>query len=226
MDRQEFMAQLQRLLWDIPESDRLDAIDYYNNYFDEAGIENEGRVIQELGSPGKVAATIKANLSGAAGEYAEYTERGYYEEGMNQTENPPFRKEYGYYENKRNIPLALIIVLLVFASPLLLGIGGGILGGVLGLLGGVLGVVVSIVVGCAACLLGGIVSLVYGFIRLLFSPAYGLLYLGMGALALAVGIFLLILVLWCVLKWIPSLLRMVVDFIHRILHRNERGTQV
>ena len=36
MNRVEFMKQLERLLWDIPENDRLDAIAYYNDYFDEA----------------------------------------------------------------------------------------------------------------------------------------------------------------------------------------------
>ena len=37
MSRKEFMQQLNRLLADIPESDRQDAIAYYNDYFDEAG---------------------------------------------------------------------------------------------------------------------------------------------------------------------------------------------
>ena len=36
---------------DIPESERADALAYYNDYFEEAGVENEYQVIQELGSP-------------------------------------------------------------------------------------------------------------------------------------------------------------------------------
>ena len=62
MNRVEFMRQLESLLWDIPESDRLDAIAYYNDYFDEAGEENEEQVLQELGSPEQVAANIKEDL--------------------------------------------------------------------------------------------------------------------------------------------------------------------
>ena len=58
MTRGEFLRELEYLLKDIPESDRADAIAYYNNYFDEAGIENEQKVIQELGSPEKVAKTM------------------------------------------------------------------------------------------------------------------------------------------------------------------------
>ena len=60
MNREEFMRQLERLLQDISESERREALEYYNSYFDDAGEENESRVIQELGSPGKVAAIIKA----------------------------------------------------------------------------------------------------------------------------------------------------------------------
>ena len=51
MNRVEFIRQLESLLWDLSESDRLDAIAYYNDYFDEAGVENEECVLKELGSP-------------------------------------------------------------------------------------------------------------------------------------------------------------------------------
>ena len=68
MNRKEFLAQLARLLWDIPEADRKDALEYYENYFEDAGVENESSVIQELGSPGKVAAIIKTDLEGGQDE--------------------------------------------------------------------------------------------------------------------------------------------------------------
>ena len=61
MNREEFMRQLERLLWEIPVNDREDAIAYYQDYFDEAGAENEEKVIKELGSPERVAAVIKAD---------------------------------------------------------------------------------------------------------------------------------------------------------------------
>ena len=41
MNRVEFMETLSRLLQDIPEEDRIDALKYYNDYFDDAGSENE-----------------------------------------------------------------------------------------------------------------------------------------------------------------------------------------
>lgn len=61
MNRIEFMEALSGLLQDIPEEDRMDALKYYNDYFDDAGAENEKNVIDELESPEKVAAKIKAD---------------------------------------------------------------------------------------------------------------------------------------------------------------------
>lgn len=227
MNREEFMAQLERLLWDISENDRLDAIAYYNDYFDEAGIENEGRVIQELGSPGKVAAIIKADLNMAGNQRAEYTENGYSDGRSQGSQNPLSRRETGYREPKpkRSIPLILLIVLIVFASPLLLGVGGGLLGGLLGLLGGLIGIIVAAVVGGVACLVGGIVSFVVGIVKLVFNPIHGLLYMGLGSVALAIGIFFLILFVWLAFKWIPSLVRGAVELVQRLIHGKERGNQ-
>ena len=63
MNRVEFMQELERLLSDIAESDRLDAMAYYNDYFDEAGVENEAQVIEALGTPEKVAVIIKEKFN-------------------------------------------------------------------------------------------------------------------------------------------------------------------
>ena len=48
MNRIEFMEELSGLLQDIPEEDRMDALNYYNDYFDDAGAENEKNVIGDL----------------------------------------------------------------------------------------------------------------------------------------------------------------------------------
>lgn len=75
MNRYEFMRQLEMLLSDITPSERNEALQFYNDYFDDAGAENEQDVIKALGSPAKVAATIKADLTGNA--TGEFTETGY-----------------------------------------------------------------------------------------------------------------------------------------------------
>ena len=79
MNRIEFMETLSRLLLDIPEEDRIDALKYYNDYFDDAGSENEQNVIEELESPEKVAMKIKADRedTGTTEEYDTGTTEEY-----------------------------------------------------------------------------------------------------------------------------------------------------
>ena len=64
MNRVEYMTRLASMLQDIPVEERQEAMKYYNDYFDEAGEENEEKVAAELDSPEKVAAVIKAEIYG------------------------------------------------------------------------------------------------------------------------------------------------------------------
>lgn len=62
MNRAEFMRQLESLLQSIPAAEREEALQYYNDYFDDAGDENEQDVIEALGNPARVAENIKRDL--------------------------------------------------------------------------------------------------------------------------------------------------------------------
>lgn len=53
------MKQLSYLLQDISDEDRTDALDYYENYLDEAGFGYETDITNELGSPERIAANIR-----------------------------------------------------------------------------------------------------------------------------------------------------------------------
>ena len=70
MTRTEFMKQLQDLLSDISKNEREEALQYYNDYFDDAGPGEEARILTELGSPEQVARKIKAGLSDDASEFS------------------------------------------------------------------------------------------------------------------------------------------------------------
>ena len=72
MSRIEFIAELERLLQDVSAEERQEAVQYYRDYFEDAGIANEQHIIEELESPKKVAATIKAGLKGGDGKSSEY----------------------------------------------------------------------------------------------------------------------------------------------------------
>lgn len=63
MTREEFMRQLEAAMADFSEEDRRDALSYYEEYFDEAGPENEAAVIEDLGSVDRVVSIMRANFS-------------------------------------------------------------------------------------------------------------------------------------------------------------------
>ena len=75
MNKKQFLEQLEKLLSDLPEEERREAIAWYQDYFDDAGEENEADVIAQLRSPEDVARNIKANLKGNA--QGGFTEAGY-----------------------------------------------------------------------------------------------------------------------------------------------------
>lgn len=76
MNRAEFMRRLTELLGDVAPTEREEAIQYYNDYFDDAGEENESGVIASLGTPEELARTIKAGLNDG-GNGGEFTESGF-----------------------------------------------------------------------------------------------------------------------------------------------------
>ena len=89
MNRAQFMEQLEKLLSDISEEERQEALDYYESYFDDAGEDQEANVIRELGSPGKVAAIIKADLRESSQNYGEYTENGFQDDRVKEDMQMP-----------------------------------------------------------------------------------------------------------------------------------------
>lgn len=80
MRKDEFLNQLEYLLQDIPEADRKEAMEYYRDYLAEAGSENEEQVIEEFGSPERVAAIIRADVTGNMREGGFFTESGFEDE--------------------------------------------------------------------------------------------------------------------------------------------------
>lgn len=106
MNKTEFLEQLERLLGDISQQEREEALDFYRSYFEDAGEENEAQVIQELGSPGKVAAIIKADLGESreetGKEYGEYTEAGYQDERFRENNMPEKAENSSYRSTEEN----------------------------------------------------------------------------------------------------------------------------
>ena len=112
MNRADYMAALRRALSVLPEEERANALRYYEEYFDDAGPENEAKAIEELGEPAKVAAQILA-------DYRELT-------AVPHTQ--PIKEKRRW----RGISPLLLIVLVLLAIPiglpLVFGAGATVLG--------------------------------------------------------------------------------------------------
>ncbi len=60
--RDEYLAELRRYLRKLPPDDYESAMEYFNEYFEEAGPENEAQAIRDLGTPKEAASEILQNL--------------------------------------------------------------------------------------------------------------------------------------------------------------------
>lgn len=62
MTRTEYIAKLTKYLRKLPQKDYEVALEYFMEYFEEAGPENEARVIAELGTPKEAAHEVISRL--------------------------------------------------------------------------------------------------------------------------------------------------------------------
>lgn len=262
MTRDEFMRELAYLLQDIQEEDKEDAIQYYTDYFDEAGPEREGEVMKELGSPERISSIIRSDIAGHLEKGGEFTERGYQDERFRdpnyrvarrfdlpekqdqgspkggpgkedaggrrtdgQASDGNWQKEKqtgapGQTQPASNRLLKIILwtIIILVVLPILLGIGGG----VLGILGGILGIFIGILVltgvVTAVMLFGGIAMIPYGIVCLFIDPLGGVFVLGIGLIFLGVGVLLLALSVLFYGRFIPFLIRSIVDALNRLFH--------
>lgn len=128
MNRADYMAALRRALSVLPEEERANALRYYEEYFDDAGPENEAKAIEELGEPAKVAAQILA-------DYRELTA-------------VPHAQPIKEKRRWRGISPLLLIVLVLLAIPiglpLVFGAGATVLGVLLAIIVTVLAVIFAV----------------------------------------------------------------------------------
>ena len=62
MTRTEYLNQLEAYLMKLPQADRIEAMDYFKELFDDAGPEGEEELMTSLGSPKEAAHDILTTL--------------------------------------------------------------------------------------------------------------------------------------------------------------------
>lgn len=160
MNRQEFMYRLAAELSMLPQEETLAAMEYYDEYFDEAGPDREQEAIRELGSPEKIAAQIK-------GDYA-----------MRQLVEPGMGKS-----PRKGMRAFLWVILGVFAAPVALPVAIALGVCVLAIFICLFAVVISLVIAFGATCASGIALVGVGIAGLSGSVAGGIMLIGMGLVA-------------------------------------------
>lgn len=225
MNREEFLKQLFYLLQDIPEEERKEALEYYEDYFEEAGPEREKEIIEELGSPEKIAMVIRDSVKGQEDD-GEYTENGYYNkryDEKNQMPKKSVKKESWHLKGDRNRNIILLVIIVVLAGgsliPAVLGAVFGIGGGILGVAGGLVGIFLAAAGGCIGCIGGGLGMTIAGIVKMFTELPAGLMMTGEGILMIAAGLILLMIWVWIIGKVLPALVQVIVRLFHKIIHR-------
>ena len=229
MDRLEFMKELEALLSDISQSEREEALQYYNDYLNDAGVENEQEVLDSLGTPQALARVIKEGLSDG-GERGEFTETGYKNEALGEElKNEIARKEKtekekseagaGINSGRQLSPgmIVLIVILCIVAFPAVAGIAAGVIGTGVGILGGILGILAGIAAAGAVLLAAAVILLVYGIWTLVTTPLAGICFVGLGILLAGLSLFFIWLTVWICAKAIPWLIRGIVKIGTKLL---------
>ena len=99
MNRVEFLAELERLLSGMPEEERQAAVQYYADYLADAGEENETEALRELGSPEKVAESIKADYYGTEFDESKFDHKDYMEKYRQRSSDERDRSRADYGKN-------------------------------------------------------------------------------------------------------------------------------
>lgn len=241
MSRLEFINELERLLADISEEERAEALCYYHNYFEDAGPEREQEIMEQLGSPERIAAGIREELGNSSSNerYTGYfTERGYEDDRLKEPKLEVIHKDrkekekekeaYGYKqeskkENSHNngMKVILIIALIIFALPIGLPIIVTILSLIIGLGAAVFGIWIACVAISIALTFAGIIATFAGIFKLITAPIIGVSVTGMGLLLFGIGVLFIIITVWLTSKVIPAMIKFIID-IFRLPFKNRR----
>lgn len=222
MNKAEFMAELERLLQNIPESERVEALNYYEEYFSDAGVENEQKVIAELESPIKVADNIKdglrANMDAGSGtNHSAYQSGSAYQNGTAYQGSTVYQGNT-FYQNstdtqtqtKQSMPtwaIVLIIIGCVICSPAIIGGVAALFGMFCAAFFGLIGLIFGFGAAGICMIIAGIMLTILGFAKVFIGPFGGLLLAGGGLLVAALGVLFLMFTIWLCGCALPALCR-------------------
>ena len=189
MNKYEYLAQLRSALFSVSQEEREAAMSYYEEFFNDAGEENEQSVIASLGSPQDLAQSI-INENSKNEEQTTSSDNSGFDSGGFIPPPTPTQQSSGWTGGQTppqqssswtGGQIALIVILLVLSCPIWIGLVIGLFGVIVGIFGALIGIIAAF----GAC---GIASFVAGIAAFFTgSPAAGLF--GLGISLFFIGLF-------------------------------------
>lgn len=173
MNKETFLRDLRAALAGMEPDEIENAIEYYEEYFAEAGPEREMEVLKELGSAQAVAAQIRADIS------------------LRRMEGPTPPSA------KKGISAVWFIILAIFAAPVALPLAIALAVAALAMVIAVGAVVLTILVAAVALLFAG---LLLGFLSVqifVLSVSGGLVCFGAGIAMAGASMLMIVLMILC-----------------------------
>lgn len=174
MDKQTFLRRLEEGLRQLPPEEREDILAYHREYFQDAGPEQEAKVIQELGDPDLLARRLLS-------EYGE-------QPPASPPPPPPSQPQPEAPKKKRPSGV-LVAILAVLAAPIALPLAAALGAVAIALAVAALSVALALMAVIVGVLVTGFALVALGFSALLLYPPAALVVLGAGLVCCGLGLF-------------------------------------
>ena len=234
MTRNEYLTRLAGLLQDIPAEERVSAMEYYNDYFDDAGGKNEQQIISELGSPEQVAAEVKAGLGKTESKTEETSHTETYREpvmdarqssdsyGNNsqyQNSNPTSaKKEEGI---SKGVKIFLVVLLVLLLVPVGGSMAVSVIGTIFGLIVAAFFIFIALVIVAICLVIAGVLLAGNGILAIGTSFAAACVIIGIGLILTSIGCAATVGAIWLCASALPAMCRFVVKLCKKLFQKKE-----
>lgn len=230
MNRLEFMQRLEQALANVSGEERQEALQYYRDYLDDAGLTETDQVPESLGTPEKIAESIRGSVAGEP-ESGSFTERGF---GVEDNGNYPAKRQENYYENQTSFvqdsresgkkpangwKMIAILLLGILLSPIWIPIGICVLALIFTFFMILVALFAALVAVGVALLAGGIGVVIWGFAQIGVSVPGAVVLIGAGLLMTALGFLLTVFFGWVFVKAVVAMFRWLVALCRKPFHK-------
>ena len=202
MNRASFLKKLRGKLQRLPAHEIDAALAYYEEYFDEAGEENEQRVIQQLGSPSHVASQIMAD---------------YALKDLEATSTSTSTS------TKKNMSAIWLIILAIISAPLSLPLLVVAIALIFSFGAVIFSVIIAIIATVLGIFFGGIAALISGFFILTKDWPTASLFMGVGFIVTGLGILLFPIVARLIKTIVVVCVEALGKLFHKITKKRKEG---